>query len=62
MRGSGSSMKGRLTKDLPQTSTKTDSVVCHSLPKQKNKMKKRPHCLTTVVKVNVPAYKKQRWV
>ena len=58
MRGSGSRMKGRPTKDLPQTSTKTDNVVYHSLPKQKNKMKKRPHCLTTVVKVNLPTDKK----
>ena len=61
MRGSGSSMQGRPSKDLPQTSTKTGNVVYHSLSKQKNRKKKRPHCLTTLVKVNVPADKKWGW-
>ena len=59
MRGSGSSIMGRPTQYLPQTSNNEDNVVYHSLPKQKKKNKPpRPHSLTTVVEVNVPSDKK----
>ena len=58
MRGSGTAIQGRPTKDLSNTKITDGGVVYHSLPKLKMRKKSRPHCLSTIVEQNLASDKK----
>ena len=58
MRGSGTAIQGRPTKDLSNTKSTDGDVVYYSLPKSKTRKKSRPHSLSTIVEQNLASDKK----